>query len=38
MDRLDIVLPVSQGFFVLQYRAPETMTEAYRPIFDKATA
>jgi hypothetical protein len=30
-----IVLPVSKGFFILHYRAPETIAEAYRLVFDK---
>jgi hypothetical protein len=33
-----IVLPASKGFFVLHYRTPETIAEAYRPLFDKVVA
>jgi hypothetical protein len=38
MDDHYIVLPASKGYFVLHYRAPETIAEAYRPIFDKVVA
>jgi hypothetical protein len=38
MDEQYIVLPASKGFFVLHYRAPEGMAEAYRPFFDSVIA
>jgi len=38
MDEQDIVLPASKGFFVLHYRAPETIAEAYRTVFDSVVA
>jgi hypothetical protein len=38
MDDQDIILPASKGYFVLHYRAPETIAETYRPIFDRVTA
>jgi hypothetical protein len=38
MDEQYIVLPASKGFFVLHYRAPEAIAEAYRLIFDKVVA
>jgi len=38
IDEQYIVLPASKGFFVLHYRAPETIAEAYRLVFDKVVA
>jgi hypothetical protein len=38
MDDQYIVLPASKGYFVLHYRAPESIVEANRPIFDKVIA
>jgi hypothetical protein len=38
MDEQYIVLPASKGFFVLHYRAPETIAEACRLVFDKVVA
>jgi hypothetical protein len=38
MDEQYIVIPASKGYFVLHYRAPETIAEAYRPVFDKVVA
>jgi hypothetical protein len=38
MDEQYIVLQASKGFFVLHYRSPEAMADAYRPLFDKVIA
>lgn len=38
IDEQYIVLQAAKGFFVLHYRAPEGMAEAYRPLFDNVIA
>jgi hypothetical protein len=38
MDEQYIVLPAPRGYFVLHYRAPETVAETYRPVFKRVVA
>jgi hypothetical protein len=38
MDDQYIVLPATKGFFVLHYRAPETIAASYRILFDEVVA
>jgi len=38
MEEQYIVIPAAKGFFVLHYRAPESVFGSYREVFDKVTA